>query len=413
MVTSNPQTTELSVYERIADPVAGMVQLGNAIAKSGMFGCGSLEAGQVFAMECFARRMPPLMLAERYHVIFGKLSMKAEAMLAGFEAAGGKYKVLSRTADLVSVEMTINGNSQTLSLFWEEAVKEPFVYEGKEGEIVDALTSGDAKRLAKLKLKSKYATPRSRTQMLWARLVSDAVRFLCPSVVSGTYTPEEIEDVEDSAAEANGNGSGGSGKGRKAAASTVVETTAVAAGDKSATLEAQPAKPDVTAASDSAPAAARETIDRLIAIYTDLGRGVEMQDAIKAKFKIGSLRSLTYDQAAELLVKAESALAKRQAEAKAEAGNVLPAAPATNEQQAEVQELFKQFMQVDPTAAMAFKEKLKTLGGLKILSHADAERMKVAFHRKQLANFFDVSLQTWQPVDRPPIHPEIPFTTSD
>ena len=33
--------------------------------------------------------------------------------------------------------------------------------------------------------------------MLTARLVSEAVRLLAPEVVSGVYTPEEIQDIQD------------------------------------------------------------------------------------------------------------------------------------------------------------------------------------------------------------------------
>jgi hypothetical protein len=33
-------------------------------------------------------------------------------------------------------------------------------------------------------------------QMLWARVVSDAVRTVCPLANRGNYTPEEIEDIE-------------------------------------------------------------------------------------------------------------------------------------------------------------------------------------------------------------------------
>jgi len=32
--------------------------------------------------------------------------------------------------------------------------------------------------------------------MLWARVCSDAVRTLCPEIVSGTYTPEEVGDFQ-------------------------------------------------------------------------------------------------------------------------------------------------------------------------------------------------------------------------
>ena len=43
--------------------------------------------------------------------------------------------------------------------------------------------------------KDNWATPRSRMQMLWARVVSDGVRTMAPEICSGIYTPEETADI--------------------------------------------------------------------------------------------------------------------------------------------------------------------------------------------------------------------------
>lgn len=173
---------DLSVYSDVKDPLAFVNEMGNSIAKSQFFNCANADQGKVLAMECLAKRLPPLSLAERYHIIQGKLSMKSEAMLAGFRQHGGKHKVVSRTPDLASIELTFEGQSLLFSLSWEEAKQESFPW-GKTEK-------------GQPKLKDNWATPRGRMQMLWARVVSDGVRCLCPEVNSGTYTPEEVSDFD-------------------------------------------------------------------------------------------------------------------------------------------------------------------------------------------------------------------------
>ena len=160
-----------------ADPVCAAKQIGEWFAKSGMFGCKSVEQGQVLALACIAERKNPIQILREYHMIDGRLSMRADAMLAGFRQGGGKYKVLARTADKAAIEMSVDGNTEKFSLTWDEAKHEPFV-SGRDG-----------------KLKTNWATPRARMQMLWARVVSDAVRTMMPEVVAGAYTPEEIGDM--------------------------------------------------------------------------------------------------------------------------------------------------------------------------------------------------------------------------
>jgi hypothetical protein len=184
------QRREVAVYDRITNVGAFVDQLGQAIYRSGMFGCESPAQGNVMAMECMARRQPPLSLAERYNVIKGKLSMKADAMLAGFRALGGKTKVIKRTEDEACIELRLDGEKERFRFTWEEAQREPFIYNGKEADVLAKMEAGKTPAL-----KPKYATPRSRMQMLWARVVSDAVRTMAPEVCAGTYTPEEQADI--------------------------------------------------------------------------------------------------------------------------------------------------------------------------------------------------------------------------
>ena len=166
MVSSTASPTGMTLYQQMGDPVNAVVVIGTAIAKSRLFGCETVEQGQVLALECMVRGMPPLTLAEKYHLIQGKLSMRADAMLAEFNARGGKHKIKERSPERVSITLILDGESQDFSFTWEEALLESFVYSKDKGP--------DGQPL----LKDNYATPRRRMQMLWARVVSDAVRAI-------------------------------------------------------------------------------------------------------------------------------------------------------------------------------------------------------------------------------------------
>lgn len=184
----------LTVYDSISNPIESMKTLGYSIAHSKMFGCETEQQGEIMALECMARRCPPMQLAQRFHLIKGKLSMKTEAMLSDFvERCGGKCAIVERSADRSAIVLTVDGETEQFSLSWDQAKEEPFVYEGKESVVVELLATGSDK----LKLKPKYATPRSRMQMLWARVVSDGIRCMKPQVTSGIYTPEEVSDFDD------------------------------------------------------------------------------------------------------------------------------------------------------------------------------------------------------------------------
>ena len=188
--------TVLSIYNKINDVGSFVENLGKSIALSKMFGCESEAQGQVIALECLAKQMPPLSIAERFHLIHGKLSKKSEAMLAEFrESLKGSHRVIRRDPDGCEIELTTRDRQTlTFSLTWEEAKLEPFCYDGRESEVIAKITAGE---FDKLKLKSKYATPRSRMQMLWSRLVSDSIRCVAPEIVCGNYSPEEIGDFSE------------------------------------------------------------------------------------------------------------------------------------------------------------------------------------------------------------------------
>lgn len=185
-------STALAFYDGIPDPMGAVKQLGTAIAQSGMFGTTNNAQGEVLALECLTRHMPPLMLAERYHFIGNKLSMKSDVMLAEFHKMGGKHRIVKRDPTEAAIELTFGDDSYLSSITWEQAQGEYFIYEGKEKEIVAQLLAGK-----KPAIKPKYSTPRSRMQMLWNRAISDGIRAMLPDVNCGVYTPEEVDDFDE------------------------------------------------------------------------------------------------------------------------------------------------------------------------------------------------------------------------
>lgn len=181
-----------SIYDRFERPGQIIDQLGKAIFNSQMFGAENIYQGQILALECAAKRIPPMTLTERYYIIHGRLTMKSDAMLADLRAQGGWHRIVERNSERAAIEITLDGQTCLFSISWAEAQQEPFIYVGKESTVIQKLESGKADQLT---LKNKYATPRSRSQMLWARVVSDGVRAMAPEVIAGHYTPEEISDV--------------------------------------------------------------------------------------------------------------------------------------------------------------------------------------------------------------------------
>lgn len=171
--------TGLTIYQKIDNPLAAAEKLGQWMARSGMFGLTSAEQGMVLALTCLSEGITPVAFKRRYHLIDGNLSMRSDAMLAEFRMAGGKHQIISRTPDLAAISLTMDGLTAEFRFSWTEAQAEPYV-RAKDGKT----------------LKRNWSTPRGRTQMLWARVVSDAVRAVAPEIVAGVDCPEEVADFD-------------------------------------------------------------------------------------------------------------------------------------------------------------------------------------------------------------------------
>jgi len=153
------------------------MQLAQSFAKSGLFGIKTADQALALMALCEAEGLHPAIAVRDFHIIQGKPALKADAMLARFQNAGGRVKWLELTDERVCAEFThIAGGTATID--WDKARAQTAGFWGKDNW-------------------KKF--PRA---MLRARVVSEGIRTVFPGVVTGLYTPEEVQDFEPAKVEA-------------------------------------------------------------------------------------------------------------------------------------------------------------------------------------------------------------------
>lgn len=176
--------------------MADLVTVGQLLSQTKMFGTINPADGFIIASICYQYDLTYDEFAETYNVMHGRLSKKTDAILCDLYTLGGKHKPIERTSAVAKAEFTFGGNTYTSEVKFDDLKKEPFIYSGKEEDILRKIAAG---QFNQLQIKGKYQTERSRMQMLWARCVSDGVRVICPAACKGIYTPEETSDFADEA----------------------------------------------------------------------------------------------------------------------------------------------------------------------------------------------------------------------
>lgn len=143
----------------------------NCIVASGF--CGFTKPEQVITLALIAQEEGRSIgaVARDYHVIQGRPTLKADAMLARFQAAGGKIKWLELSDKRVAAEFT-HESCGTFVMEWTIEMAKNAGLTGKD-------------------IWNKF--PRA---MLKARVISEGIRTALPSVLCGVYTPEEAADME-------------------------------------------------------------------------------------------------------------------------------------------------------------------------------------------------------------------------
>ena len=186
-VTTTDHSRNLPIHS-----MADANQLAVSLAQAKVLGAGNPAEGMLAVI--LIKEVGLVKASATYHLMFGQLSKKATAILAHFTEKGGTYRIVRRDSECAEVIASFGDTKDmTFSFSWEEAKQEPFVYDGKPGVQIAQLSKPFEQR----KLKAKYATPRSRMQMLWARLVSDFGNALCPDACEGLYPPEVVSDFSE------------------------------------------------------------------------------------------------------------------------------------------------------------------------------------------------------------------------
>jgi hypothetical protein len=152
-------------------PFTQLERMATSIAKSGFFGAKTPEQAMALMLIAQAEGVHPAVAARDFHVIQGRPALKADAMLARFQSAGGRVRWIVHTDEAVRAEFS-HPSGGTLEIEW---------------------TMDRAKQAGLAGRDQWKAYPR---QMLRARVISEGVRAVFPGVAVGTYTVEELKDVD-------------------------------------------------------------------------------------------------------------------------------------------------------------------------------------------------------------------------
>jgi hypothetical protein len=170
---SNTRNTNGNGHASLAlVPLSDMQQMAKIGVESNFFGIKKPTEAMALMLIAQAEGKHPATVFSQYHVIQGRPALKADAMLARFQQAGGSVQWTERT-DKSCAATFAHPQGGKCDIRW---------------------TLDDAKRAGLLNGKSNWNQyPR---QMLSARVVSEGVRAVFPGVLGGFYTPEEVGQFE-------------------------------------------------------------------------------------------------------------------------------------------------------------------------------------------------------------------------
>jgi len=149
------------------------------VVKSGLFGVSRPDEAVALMLLARAEGLHPMRAVQQYHIVKGRPVMRADAMLARFQAAGGKVRWIERSDTAVEAEFEHPAG----------------------GKVRVRWALEDAKRAGLLDKKNRDGSPnmweKYPRQMLTARVISEGIRTIYPGVITGIYTPEEVYDFEE------------------------------------------------------------------------------------------------------------------------------------------------------------------------------------------------------------------------
>ena len=152
-------------------PVASLERMAQAMVQSKLFGITNTDQALSLMLVAQAEGLHPATAARDYHIIQGRPTLKADAMMARYLSSGGKVEWHDHTDAKVSATFSHPAGG-TLRIEWDMARAKAAGLGGKD-------------------MWHKY--PR---QMLRARVISEGIRATNPGIAIGIYTPEEAQDME-------------------------------------------------------------------------------------------------------------------------------------------------------------------------------------------------------------------------
>lgn len=151
--------------------LADVEKMGQIAAKSGFLGVRTAEEAITLMLVAQSENRHPMTVAKEYHVIKGRPSLKADAMLARFQQAGGKVE-------------------------WEELSDKRVCATFTHPQAGSVKIDWDMDRANKAGLpKNNENWNKYPRAMLRSRVISEGIRTAFPSVLIGFYTTEEVEDI--------------------------------------------------------------------------------------------------------------------------------------------------------------------------------------------------------------------------
>jgi hypothetical protein len=157
--------------------VTDIEKMATAVAKSGLFGVRTPDQAMSLMLIAQAEGLHPAIAARDYHIIQGRPSLKSDALLARFQANGGKVEWIEYTDQAVTAKVS-HPQGGTVEIRWSYQM---------------------AERAGLTKNPTWRQYPR---QMLRARVISEGVRAVFPGVAVGVYTSEEVQDMTISSSSA-------------------------------------------------------------------------------------------------------------------------------------------------------------------------------------------------------------------
>jgi hypothetical protein len=153
--------------------IGDLEKMAAQMVASKLFGVQNVAQAVTLMLVAQAEGLHPATAARDYHVIQGRPAMKADAMLARFQASGGIVEWHDYTDTKVSGAFRHPSSPKPVMIEWTIEMARKIGLANKDNWI-------------------KYSRP-----MLRARCISEGVRTCSPGIAIGIYTPEEIQDFTE------------------------------------------------------------------------------------------------------------------------------------------------------------------------------------------------------------------------